>query len=516
MGYFLASMRLSRTLTGRLFYFSAAVIIPVIFHGTFDYLLILGNISTYVIPVLLVCLIIITEYLLAKSQIIPSIKYFSEMNIGLEDWKTIKMEPQFDRWILRSMGTPNVNAVPFFSLHLSTVKIILIVTALILSIFSFLLPQTVSKIAVTLSRHEFMMLFVFLPALYGFNIFIVGIINPKYFENSIIRIPIIIDTVFSFDADVQKEDDVVDTVTYHITPSNSYFKTPRSFQPGTSVKCILFCARFSSPVIKGVVSYDTHNDAAKFNGTLLRFTSRPAGFWLFFLRYNIYRLLRGITFNLHLPGSKIIRELFVRPVSVMQDKECCNAGHVVFKQGEPGRKFYYVHSGKVDIVKTFKSGKQTRLTTLTRGDIFGEMSLVGNQPRLATAVCRTDCVLAVADSDNLDALIRSNPEFARKLIENFAGHCYQTDVLSGQNITDITRSKNKDIKFLLSLIRVILKVEKDHSTIENLTNGLCDKLKCDHDKIIKMITRIEEVNASTDILAGIDKDTYSAVIKRRD
>ena len=180
------------------------------------------------------------------------------------------------------------------------------------------------------------------------------------------------------------------------------------------------CANVQSSEMKAIVLKDTHIEDNKFNGTLVTFIDIPFSYYLFLLKYYIYRIFKGISFNLRLPGFASIRKLFVRPVSVMQQEWRFREGHVIFEQGDTGRDFYLVRRGKVDILKTLDTGDQVLLATLKAGDIFGEMAIVGNQPRLATAICKSDCILAIADGDNLDALIDNNPEFTHALITNFA------------------------------------------------------------------------------------------------
>jgi CRP-like cAMP-binding protein len=57
------------------------------------------------------------------------------------------------------------------------------------------------------------------------------------------------------------------------------------------------------------------------------------------------------------------------------------AGQTIFEKGAPGEKLYAILGGKVDIVNEGR-----RIATLNRGDMFGEMALICNEPRSASAV----------------------------------------------------------------------------------------------------------------------------------
>src|SRR5438034_11292663 len=64
-------------------------------------------------------------------------------------------------------------------------------------------------------------------------------------------------------------------------------------------------------------------------------------------------------------------------------------GHVLFREGEPGKEMYVVQAGKVNITKTVRETEKI-LATLGAGEFFGEMSILNNKPRSAGAVVRSE------------------------------------------------------------------------------------------------------------------------------
>jgi CRP/FNR family cyclic AMP-dependent transcriptional regulator len=94
-------------------------------------------------------------------------------------------------------------------------------------------------------------------------------------------------------------------------------------------------------------------------------------------------------------------------------------GAVLFREGEPGNQMYVVHHGRVTITK--KVGEVEKiLTTLGPGEFLGEMAILNNRPRSATATCADDCQLLVIDAKTFEAMIRSSAEVAVRLIKKLS------------------------------------------------------------------------------------------------
>jgi len=70
-----------------------------------------------------------------------------------------------------------------------------------------------------------------------------------------------------------------------------------------------------------------------------------------------------------------------------------DVGAVVVAEGVPGRSMYVVHSGELVVSKLAVSGHTIRISTLGRGDFFGEMTLIEMQNRSATVVAESATVL---------------------------------------------------------------------------------------------------------------------------
>ena len=82
------------------------------------------------------------------------------------------------------------------------------------------------------------------------------------------------------------------------------------------------------------------------------------------------------------------------------------AGEVIFNIGDPGNEFFVVRSGKVAV----RLGNRT-LQVLDEGEIFGEMALVDAEPRSATVIAETDCVVVPVGEKQFLFMITEAPYF---------------------------------------------------------------------------------------------------------
>ncbi|HRC58484.1 MAG TPA: cyclic nucleotide-binding domain-containing protein, partial [Kofleriaceae bacterium] len=90
------------------------------------------------------------------------------------------------------------------------------------------------------------------------------------------------------------------------------------------------------------------------------------------------------------------------------------AGHVLFSEGQPGDAMYVVVNGAV---KLSKAG--TQVGELTKGQHFGEMSLVDRSVRSLTAAATADTRLLVMQRKDFYDLVRREPQAAVKMLWRF-------------------------------------------------------------------------------------------------
>jgi CRP/FNR family cyclic AMP-dependent transcriptional regulator len=102
------------------------------------------------------------------------------------------------------------------------------------------------------------------------------------------------------------------------------------------------------------------------------------------------------------------------------------AGSVIFREGDAARELFVVKSGQVRI----QIGNRT-ITELGTDSIFGEMALIDNEPRSASAVAVTDVELVAVSEKQFLFLVGQTPYFALKVMRVLAQRLRATNKTFG-------------------------------------------------------------------------------------
>lgn len=94
-----------------------------------------------------------------------------------------------------------------------------------------------------------------------------------------------------------------------------------------------------------------------------------------------------------------------------------SAGKTIFSQGDTGTGLYVIKKGKIRITQAQNPDRaEQELTVLGPGDVMGEMALLDDLPRLATATAIEDVTALVLPVWEFRTALHSNPEIATKLL----------------------------------------------------------------------------------------------------
>ena len=102
-------------------------------------------------------------------------------------------------------------------------------------------------------------------------------------------------------------------------------------------------------------------------------------------------------------------------------------GDIIFQKDEPGQSLFIIENGSVRIYIPGTQGADLTLAVMGPGDFFGDLSLLDDRPRSASAVAAIDSVLLSLERSDFSSLLRSRPDAALAVLATIARRLRDTD-----------------------------------------------------------------------------------------
>ncbi|HIE05221.1 MAG TPA: cyclic nucleotide-binding domain-containing protein [bacterium (Candidatus Stahlbacteria)] len=115
---------------------------------------------------------------------------------------------------------------------------------------------------------------------------------------------------------------------------------------------------------------------------------------------------------------------------------------VIFSEGEPGNAFYIIVSGSVRISTVVPGVGEEALAVLKPGEYFGEMALIDDAPRSASAIANENSLLISITKDDFLSLISKNNALGYKLLWVFT-----------RTLTDRLRKTDEQLKAIFAIAK---------------------------------------------------------------
>lgn len=123
----------------------------------------------------------------------------------------------------------------------------------------------------------------------------------------------------------------------------------------------------------------------------------------------------------NMPAFAELNARDIKEVAAIVHRREYRAGEPVFAQGDPGLGMYIIQNGEVAIMIEDKEGQRRELAVLSEGDFFGELGLLDESPRSASAVARTDCLLIGFFRPDLFELIEKKAHLGIRIVLELSG-----------------------------------------------------------------------------------------------
>lgn len=186
-------------------------------------------------------------------------------------------------------------------------------------------------------------------------------------------------------------------------------------------------------------------------------------------------------------------------------------GEVIFHQGYPADCLYIIQKGKVEIVVESDYGVN-QLTTLEKGDVFGEISLFAHKSRFATARALKETWVISLDEKTFISRLHQDPSLAFRMIRQMAYRIYDQDHELMRGFFD-EGMRNEDVGGFVSYIDLAALVEEEMNRARRLWQTLSLAI-IDVDDFNKLSQKYG-VLAGESLLQSLG-ETLRATLRRRD
>lgn len=116
-----------------------------------------------------------------------------------------------------------------------------------------------------------------------------------------------------------------------------------------------------------------------------------------------------------------------------------HAGETLFLEGDIGRALFILESGKIDLLRDGPDGERRTIFTVTPGEFFGEMALLEQLPRTASAVALEKAHVYLLYRSKLDQLLHRYPRIGvaimTQLAQLLSARLRRASMLPGDPIT---------------------------------------------------------------------------------
>ncbi|TMP98536.1 MAG: cyclic nucleotide-binding domain-containing protein [Verrucomicrobia bacterium] len=200
-----------------------------------------------------------------------------------------------------------------------------------------------------------------------------------------------------------------------------------------------------------------------------------------------------------------------------------HAGRNIFQEGDPGDGLYVIVEGKVQI--TFLVGQDQRrvLSRLGPGDFYGEMAVLDNHPRSATAAAETDTQVYFIRRDDLQHVLASSPALAVSLVKEFSlrmrefNQRYTQEVLQAERLTLVgrfARSIVHDFKNPLNIIGISAEMAALDRATPEMREAAKTRIRKQIERLSDMINELLEFTRGSSTAVVLARTNYADLVRQ--
>jgi CRP/FNR family cyclic AMP-dependent transcriptional regulator len=179
------------------------------------------------------------------------------------------------------------------------------------------------------------------------------------------------------------------------------------------------------------------------------------------------------------------------------------AGDLVFREGDAGRTMFVVRTGRVRISRKVRGGKKT-FAVLGPGEFFGEMAIINDKPRSASAEALEDVQLLELDAVLVEKMVVDEAEIGLRILKNMTRRLAEADSLIA-----ILTKRDPRTRVILGLLREAeLRgtpgKSADSTIVTRDLDDLAEELGVKRPELDETVTRMIRVGIVKPVLEGVE------------
>jgi len=198
------------------------------------------------------------------------------------------------------------------------------------------------------------------------------------------------------------------------------------------------------------------------------------------------------------------------------------AGRPIFQEGQQGDGLYIISQGQVAITKRIERDQPCVLAELGPGEFFGEMAVVDDQPRSATATAMLETQIYFMPREDFLDVLRRCPGLSINLAREFSARMaefnqrYREQLLQSEKLAVLGRFAHTFVRQFKSPIEIIgLAAEAANSDLATLEtrrltrDGICKQV----DQMKDLINEFLEFTRETPVSSVLANANYADLVR---
>jgi CRP/FNR family transcriptional regulator, cyclic AMP receptor protein len=177
-----------------------------------------------------------------------------------------------------------------------------------------------------------------------------------------------------------------------------------------------------------------------------------------------------------------------------------SAGDVLFREGDPGDQMYVIQTGAIRITKNV-AGVDRVIAILGPGEFLGELAILNDKPRVATATVVDDARCLVIEAKTLESMVTRSGEIAMRLIKKLAKR-----IDSADSLIELLMHRDPKARIMLALARhaeAFGERTDEGIKIRTSSEELARDVGVESAVAVEVMTRLRRLRLATEITDGI-------------